>query len=137
MLLRVQVLPTLFAAALLQPACATSAMPTACNVSGDMKALPGMSARAICDRFTQDLSAVLGEHDTAGDVAIALTLYQRGRIEARLSVRHDGQDITYPRIAVDVLDRALQSDDITRLAQAAAQVLHGPAAAAAAPTKDK
>lgn len=112
-------------------------MPATCNVSGELKALPGMDAEAICDRFTQDLTAALGKEADARDVTIALTLHQRGTIEARLSARRNGADITYPGIAVDVLDRALQSDDITRLAQAAAQLLNDPAAAAAAHKKDR
>ncbi|WP_150122803.1 hypothetical protein [Porphyrobacter sp. LM 6] len=136
MSLRVQAVPALVAAAVLQPACATSSIPPACQVSGELSALPGMDTQAICDLFTQDLNAALGEDAATRNIAVALTLHQRGTIEAQLSARQNGRDVTYPSIAVDVSDRALQSDDITRLAKAAAQVLNDPAAATAAHDKD-
>jgi len=112
-------------------------MPATCQVTGELAALKGMDAQAICDRFTQDLGAALGADAPAMDIAVALTLYARGTIEARVSAQQNGHEVTYPSIAVDVSDRALQSDDITRLAQATAQVLNDPAAAPAAHEKDK
>jgi hypothetical protein len=78
-----------------------------------------MDASAICDRFTRNLAAGLGAAQVPQDLAIALTLHPRGAIDARLS--RGGEN--YPVISVDSLDRALQPDDLDRLARAAVQVL--------------
>jgi hypothetical protein len=96
-------------------------MASTCKVTGSLATLPGMDAAAICDRFERNLAAGLGETQVPQDLAIALTLHPRGAIEARLS--RGAQ--TYPVISVDTLDRALQPDDLDRLARAAVQVLGG------------
>jgi hypothetical protein len=123
MRLRLPALSALFLSAILQPACATSAMPSKCTASGSLTALAGMDAQAICDRFTSDLAAALGPADAPEGLAIALTIHKRGAIDAVISARHEGRQTDYPAISVDAIDRALQPDDIGRLADAAAQVL--------------
>lgn len=98
-------------------------MASTCKVSGALAALPGMDAAAICDRFSRNLAAGLGEAELPQGLVIALTLHARGAIDARLS---RGED-SYPVISVDTFDRALQPDDLDRLARAAVQVLGGDA----------
>jgi hypothetical protein len=96
-------------------------MASTCKVTGSLATLPGMDAAAICDRFERNLAAGLGDGALPQDLAIAITLHPRGAIDARLS--RGGE--TYPVISVDTLDRALQPDDLDRLARAAVQVLGG------------
>ncbi|WP_324076605.1 MAG: hypothetical protein RSE14_07030 [Erythrobacter sp.] len=114
------------AAAFLQPACATSPMPTTCTVTGATGALPGMDAAAICERFESDLAAALGQRPAPEGLAIALTLHKRGAIDAQLSAGGTGARPQYPSISVESTDRALQPDDIDRLARAVAAVLAEP-----------
>ncbi len=94
-------------------------MASTCKVTGSLAALPGMDAVAICDRFERELAASLGETGLPQDLAITITLHPRGAIDARLA--HTGE--TIPVISVDALDRALQPQDLDRLARAAAQAL--------------
>jgi len=133
---RIPTLSVLIAAALLHPACATSPMPRTCKVTGPITALAGMDAQAICDRFERDLTDSLGSTPLPDGIAIALTLHQRGAIDARLSRADDAGTAYYPVVSVDALDRPLRPDDLARLARAAAQVLtttkldpHAPSAA--------
>lgn len=98
-------------------------MASTCKVTGPLAALPGMDAAAICDRFERQLAAGLDEAQLPQDLAIALTLHARGAIDVRLSRGSEN----YPVISVDTLDRALQPDDLDRLARAAVQVLGGDA----------
>ena len=98
-------------------------MPQTCKVTGPTAALAGMDAQAICDRFERDLTDSLGATPLPEGLAIALTLHQRGAIDARLSRADEGGTAHYPVVTVDALDRALRPDDLARLARAAAQVL--------------
>lgn len=94
-----------------------------CTISGPLTALPGMSADAICKRFESELARALGDTPTPDGLMIALTLHKRGAIEAQLSVPDTAQGPDLPRVAVDAVDRALRTEDLSRLADAAAQVL--------------
>lgn len=98
-------------------------MPSKCSATGDLKALSGMDGPEICTQFERDLAAALGPAGVPEGVAIALTLHQRGAIEAQFVTRDGDESPRYPKVAVDALDRALQPGDITRLASAAAQML--------------
>jgi len=128
MSLRLQTLPALIAASLLQPACAMRPMPSSCTVSGALTALSGMDAPAICARFQSALAAALGETRLPPGLAIALTLHKRGAIDARLTRSGGDSGQSLPVISVDVLDRGLQADDIDQLAQAVARALDHAAA---------
>jgi hypothetical protein len=123
-----QTLLALIAASLLQPACATSPMTSTCTVTGSLAALPGMDAPALCQRFESALAAALGRTGTPEGLVIALTLHKRGAIDARLTRTGEDGDQSLPVISVDALDRALQPDDIDRLARASAQALGEPVA---------
>lgn len=123
MSLRKHTVPALIAAAFLQPACATSAMAATCSVTGDAGALPGMDAGAICQRFERDLAAALGPALAPEGLAIALTLHKRGAIDAQLRAPGTGESAGFPTISVESTDRALQPDDIDRLARAVAAML--------------
>jgi hypothetical protein len=98
-------------------------MTSQCTVSGSLGALPGMDAQAICDSFRRDLAASLGETPVPEGLVIALTLHKRGAIDAQLTLADDSATARYPAISVEAMDRALQPDDLTRLARTAAQVL--------------
>lgn len=125
MTLRLQTIPALIAAAFLQSACATSAMASNCTVTGSLGALPGMDAAAICTRFEADLASALGDRPVPQGLMIALTLHKRGAIAAQMSLAGDGDaSARYPDFAIEVSDRALNPDDINRLAQLAALVLN-------------
>jgi hypothetical protein len=121
--LRIPAVAVLTAALSLQPACATSSMPSKCSATGYLKALSGMDGPAICKQFERDLAAALGPAGMPEGVAIALTLHQRGAIEAQFATRDGDESPRYPKVSVDAIDRALQPGDITRLASAAAQML--------------
>lgn len=121
--LRVHVVSALTASLLLQPACATSPMPSKCTATGSLAALPDMGEQAICDRFERDLAAALGTADAPEGLVIALTLHKRGAIEAQLTALRDGEPVRYPVIAVDAIDRVLQPGDLARLASVAAEIL--------------
>lgn len=124
MTLRLHTIPALIAAAFLQSACATSAMASNCTVTGSLGALPGMDAEAICSRFEADLAAAMGERPVPDGLTIALTLHKRGAIAARMSIDGDEDRASpYPDFAVEVSDRALGVEDISRLARLAVQVL--------------
>jgi len=101
-------------------------MPTTCTVTGPAGALPGMDAAAICERFESDLAAELGQRPAPDGLAIALTLHKRGAIDAQLSAGGAGARAQYPSISVETTDRALQPDDIGRLARAVVAVLAEP-----------
>ena len=98
-------------------------MPSNCTATGSLAALPDMDGQAMCDRFERDLAAALGTADTPDGLTIVLTLHKRGAIEAQLSALRDGAPLRYPVVSVDAIDRALQPDDLARLAGVAAQVL--------------
>lgn len=121
--LRIPAVAALGAALSLQPACATSAMPSNCSATGYLKALSGMDGPAICTQFERDLAAALGPDGIPEGLTIALTLHQRGAIEAQFAAIDGGEAPRYPAVSVDAMDRAMQPDDITRLASAAAQML--------------
>ena len=121
--LRIQRVSAMIAASILHAACATSTMTSKCTVDGPLAALPGMSERAICDRFASDLAMSFGEATAPDGLMVALTLHKRGTINAVLSHNNHGETVTHPMISVDVMDRALRPDDLTRLAQAAAEML--------------
>lgn len=97
-----------------------------CSVNGATGALPGMDAAAICERFESDLAAALGSRPVPAGLAIALTLHKRGAIEAQLRLSGEDAGPPYPTISVESTDRALQPDDIDRLARAVAAVLADP-----------
>jgi hypothetical protein len=98
-------------------------MTSKCKVSGALTALPGMSAQSICKSFQSDLARSLGEAGKSDQLLIALTLHKRGAIDVQISRNNGEKTVTYPVVTIDTIDRALQSDDIGRLAQAAAQML--------------
>lgn len=98
-------------------------MPSNCSATGYLKALSGMDGSAICARFERDLAAALGPDGIPEGLAIALTLHQRGAIEAQFVAKNGDESPRYPKVSVDAMDRAMQPDDITRLASVAAQML--------------
>jgi len=98
-------------------------MTSKCTVNGPLAALPGMTAGAVCDNFQRDLALSLGDQRAPDDLAVTLTVLKRGAINAQFS-RDDGDHkITYPIVSIDVVDRALQPEDLGRLARAAAHML--------------
>lgn len=98
-------------------------MPSKCSATGYLKALSGMDGQAICAQFERDLAAAIGPTVMPEGMAIALTLHQRGAIEAQFATSDRDESLRYPKVSVDAIDRALQPGDITRLAGAAAQML--------------
>lgn len=125
----------LIAAIFLQAGCAASPMSDKCAITGSKGAIPGMDHAQICDRFTSDLAGMLAPEGLPDSLRITLTLHQRGAIDAVITDMRDGAAVTYPRLSVDAIDRALRPSDVTRLAKAAADLLNKtPRGAAAAPT---
>lgn len=110
-----------------------------CSVTGSLTVLSPLSAAEICGRFTADLEARLAPGRLPKDLRMALTLHDRGAIDAVLTDPRDGAAASYPRLTVDVLDRPLRPTDITRLAEAAANLINedvsGPADPSDEPTK--
>lgn len=94
-----------------------------CTISGPLTALPNMSANAICERFESELARALGDTPAPDGLVIALTLHKRGAVDAQLSVPDTEPGANLPRVSVDAIDRALRTEDLSRLADAAAQVL--------------
>ena len=115
-------------------------MTSKCKVSGALTALPGMSAQPNCNSFQSDIARSLGKAGKADQLLISLTLHKRGAIDAQISRNSGEKTVTYPVVMIDTIDRALQTDDIGRLARAAAQMLtedfsDGPASKAAPSTE--
>lgn len=82
-----------------------------------------MSAEEICGRFTADLEERLSPARLPEDLRIALTLHDRGAIDAVLTYPRGGTAVSHPRLTVDVLDRPMRPADVTRLAEAAANLI--------------
>ncbi|MFY8048482.1 MAG: hypothetical protein ACOVNS_06635 [Erythrobacter sp.] len=103
-------------------------MTTTCTVTGAAGALPGMDAAAICRRFESDLAAALEGRPVPEGLAVTLTLHKRGAIDALLHLPATGGSAgpQYPSISVESTDRALQPDDIQRLARVVAAALAEP-----------
>lgn len=124
MLARTQPVWALMAASALQVGCAGNPMPDNCSVTGPLAALSPMSAEEICGRFTAELEGLLSPSSMPEGLRVALTLHKRGAIDAVLSYPRDGAAVSYPRLTVDALDRALRPADLTRLAEAAAGLIN-------------
>ncbi len=112
-----------------QAGCVTNNTVRDCSVSGAKYVSSSSSSSAaatdaeICARFVKTLNAAMaegGNADMIGEMAIAIEVTQRGSAIARLQT--PGAD-DYPDIAVDVMDRALDQDDLDRLARDVAQML--------------
>ena len=103
-------------------------MAATCTVTGAAGALAGMDAAAICQRFESDLAAALDGRPVPEGLAITLTLHKRGAIDAWLRLPASGESAgpQYPSISVESTDRALQPDDIARLARVVAAALAEP-----------
>lgn len=107
-------------------------MPDHCSVTGSKTALAAMNGDEICARFTGALEGMLAPAGLPEGLRIALTLHDRGAIDATITHSRDGAAVTYPRLTVDAIDRALRPGDVTRLAEAAAGMLNNNATGAAA-----
>lgn len=112
----------LFAAST-QGACVASSTPSACNVEGAKHFSPTATEREICEQFTRDFYAALGEDSAADIYTIALHVSPEMTITAQIAESGAASHRTFPQVAVDVMDRNLNYRDLTQLAEAAAKVV--------------
>lgn len=89
-----------------------------CKVDGAKYLQAEASEQDLCARFGARLAEQVGEARLAG-LEISLEIKKSGDIEAQLA----GNEKTYPSVAVNVMDRALNLSDLDRLADAVAQVI--------------
>lgn len=123
MLPRMQTLTMSLAAAFLQSSCATSVMDSKCTVDGYVAAFQGMTTATICANFERELAASFGEWRPFNELIVTLTVQKRGAVSAQFSRRTGDDAHTYPVVSVDAIDRELRIEDLSRLAQASAQML--------------
>lgn len=102
-----------------------SGQPTSCSVEGAQYFLADSDggAETICERFSEDFYAALGERELAESFEFALSVTKDGTISARISSESQSVARTYPEVSVDVMDRGLDYRDVSQLANAAAQIV--------------
>jgi hypothetical protein len=106
-----------------------------CTVVGAPKDRGGFTDEAICERFSARIREALDlPVKQAGKVParaggrwvkLEIKLQPRGRAEAVLTSRLHGKATNHPLLAVQVMDKPMDLDDIDRLARLAGRTLTG------------
>jgi hypothetical protein len=106
-----------------------------CTVSGPAKHRGGLSAEAVCERFSQRIREALGRPvEQAGQVPggerarwirLEVRLLPRARAEAAITSRLRDKATSHPLLAVQVMDKPMDLGDIDRLARLAGKTLAG------------
>ena len=106
-----------------QVACVAKGAEPACTVEGAEYAPGGLTQEQICRDFSARLAPALADrsHDgKAAGVTFAIRFAKQGSISATAS--GSGAD-NVPPVAIDVMDRALNTSDLERLADAMATAM--------------
>ena len=107
--------------------CVTSNIENTCTIEGAELLSGNLDSRRACEIFEQNLAAALAEAgvaDESRDYSVAISIAKRGTLEAQLVERLSGGETkSYPVVAIDVMDRPMQEDDLGRLARGVAGIL--------------
>ena len=104
-------------------ACMTSQETRSCTIEGADILASDVSADELCQGFEQRLHAAIAGHMDPSGLAISLTIEKSGTIQAIVVRDAAGGAETLADVAVDVMDRSLNRNDLNRLADTAAQVI--------------
>lgn len=106
-----------------------------CTVAGSAKDRSGFTDEAVCERFSARIREALQlPVQRAGQVPagagarwvkLEIKLQPRDRAEAVLTSRLHGKATSHPLLAVQVMDKPMDLDDIDRLARLAGKTLAG------------
>ncbi len=113
-------------ATLLQSACVASASSPSCSFTGEKYLPSAMSADDVCAAFEKRFGKALsgkGKAASSQEFVLTVSLNARGSIEVQAVKQGADPAEKLPNVAVDVMDRAVESKDFERLADALAEVL--------------
>ena len=106
-----------------QVASMTSNPSDSCTVEGAQYFPASGGEAAICQRFSDEFHAAMGEGSVAGDYTFTIRIGKSGTIDANVTKDAGSNPREYPGVSVDVMDRGIDYRDLANLAQASARIV--------------